>query len=462
MPKVKSIFICTQCGYESPKWIGKCPHCDSWNCFEETEFFSDAEHRQTPVAKTDPMVLSQHAEKPEVRIRTGIEEFDRVLGGGIFPASVSLIAGDPGIGKSTLLLQIAGQLIRKDIPVLYLSAEESFWQIKSRSHRLGLENLPLPLLIETDLDNILYQIDQAQPQAVIIDSIQAIFSRDVSGAPGSISQVRECSSRLFRAAKEKGWSLILVGHITKEGGIAGPKILEHMVDVVIYFEGDSLNQFRILRSLKNRFGPAHEIGLFIMESGGLKEAKNPSRLFVSSESGDSPGSGIVCSFEGSRPILAEIQALVSRSNYGTPQRTVSGFDQKKLALLLAIMEKHCGLNLSFFDVFVKVAGGLKIDDPGIDLGIAAAVYSSFSDRPIHKKAVYIGELGLNGEIRSVSHLERRVEEALKLGYPLIFIPKPDTSLETFQTDNRIHTLDHISDLIQSGLKVDKTMKRKIR
>jgi DNA repair protein RadA/Sms len=222
MPKVKSIFICTQCGYESPKWIGKCPHCESWNSFEETESYSDSGYRQIPVAKADPMLLSQHVQEPEVRIRTGIEEFDRVLGGGIFEASVSLIAGDPGIGKSTLLLQMAGHLVKKDIPVLYLSAEESFWQIKSRSHRLGLDNLPLPLLIETDLDDILRQIDQTQPQVVIIDSIQAIFSRDVSGAPGNISQVRECSSRLFRAAKEKGWSLILVGHITKEGVIAGP------------------------------------------------------------------------------------------------------------------------------------------------------------------------------------------------------------------------------------------------
>ncbi len=462
MSKVKTIFVCSQCGYESLKWAGKCPHCNNWNSFEETESYPDSRRTQATFSQSEPLLLSEHTEISKTRILTEIGEFDRVLGGGIFQASVSLVAGDPGIGKSTLLLQMAGRLIKKNIPVLYVSAEESFWQIKARSRRLGVDTLALPLLVETDVENILNQIDQMQPQVVIIDSIQAIYSPEVSGAPGNISQVRECSSRLFRAAKEKGWSLLLVGHITKEGGIAGPKILEHMVDVVIYFEGDSFYQYRILRSLKNRFGSAHEIGLFIMDKDGLKEVDNPSNLFVSTTSGNTPGSAIVCSFEGSRPILAEIQALVSRSSYGTPQRTVSGFDQKKLALLLAIMEKHCGLNLSFSDVFVKVAGGLKIDDPGIDVGISAAVYSSFADRPLNNKAVYIGELGLNGEIRSVSHLERRVEEALKLGYNLIYIPRLETPVKSFQANSRIKILRHISDLIQISTPVHKKQKEGIR
>ncbi len=423
MPKSKTIFVCRECGNESAKWAGKCPECGKWNSFEETEVNQSPSRRNVPLSHKSPRLLTADLGKKEARLITGIGELDRVLGGGIFEASVNLIAGDPGIGKSTLLLQMAGSLLKKGVSVMYVSAEESFWQIQSRGQRTRLQNLAVPVLIETELENILLQIEKSHPAVVIIDSIQAIYSPHINGAPGNLGQVRECSSQLFRAAKENGWALFLVGHITKEGSIAGPKILEHMVDVVIYFEGDSLYQYRILRSFKNRFGSTHEIGLFVMDREGLKPVDNPSQLFISPDTGNRIGSSIVCSFEGTRPILAEIQSLVARSNYGVPQRTVSGFDQKKLALLLAILEKYCRLNFSFHDVFIKIAGGLRIDDPGIDLGIAAAIHSSYVNQPLADRCVYIGEIGLNGEVRGVTQLERRLEEAVKLGYHTIYLPK---------------------------------------
>jgi DNA repair protein RadA/Sms len=422
MAKPRTIFVCRNCGYENMKWAGKCPECSSWNSFEETATRNIAGDHTKSDQKNTILYLNDHSPRQGDRLITGISELDRVLGGGIFPSSVALIAGDPGIGKSTLLLQMTGALIKQNEKVLYISAEESFWQIKNRASRLKMEDSNLSVLIETELNNILSQIQSLQPAIVVIDSIQAIYSEEIAGAPGNASQIRECSSQLLRKAKEDGWSLFLVGHITKEGGIAGPKMLEHMVDVVIYFEGDSLNQFRILRSLKNRFGPINEIGLFLMDEKGLLEVQNPSRLFVSQGSEPKTGSSIVCSFEGTRPILAEVQALVSRSNYGIPQRTVSGFDPKKLALILAILEKHCGLNFSVLDVFLKIAGGLRIDDPGIDLGISAAIYSSLVNKPLEPNSVYIGEIGLDGEIRNVSQIKRRIDESVKLGIKNIYMP----------------------------------------
>ena len=448
MAKPKSIYICNQCGYESPKWTGKCPECGQWNSLEQSEIKPKTAKVQKSSAKS-PLLLSDENAAPQSRLVSGNREFDRVLGGGIFHSSVNLVAGDPGIGKSTLLLQMAGALVRKGITVLYVSAEESFWQIKNRAERLALDNLAIPVLVETELENILYHIATVNPQVVVVDSIQAIYSPNITGAPGNVSQIRECSSQLFREAKEKGWSLFLVGHITKEGNIAGPKLLEHMVDVVIYFEGDSFNQYRILRSLKNRFGPAQEIGLFLMEKDGLKEVLNPSHLFISDQSTNRVGSSVVCSFQGSRPILAEVQALVARSNYGVPQRTVSGFDQRKLALLLAIFEKHCGLNFSYYDVFVKIAGGLRIDDPAIDLGISAAIYSSYLNQPLNHQAVYIGEIGLNGQVRSVSQLEKRVEEALRLGFHSVYIPAWENQKMFKSNDLQIRPLKNISELMKT-------------
>jgi DNA repair protein RadA/Sms len=447
MAKIKSVYICNNCGNESLKWAGKCPECGRWNTFEETEVRSTPTIGSSSGKKNLPSMLSEEKNSFQIRVTCGIKELDRVLGGGIFPGSVTLVAGDPGIGKSTLLLQMAGVLTKKNISVLYVSAEESLQQIRGRAQRLNLSNVPLPLLVESELEEILYQVEQQNTDLVIIDSIQAIYSQNIAGAPGNIGQIRECSSRLFRNAKEKGWSLFLVGHITKDGSIAGPKILEHMVDVVIYFEGDSIYQYRILRSLKNRYGPTNEIGLFIMEKEGLNEVENPSQLFITDVHESKIGSCVTCSYEGSRPILAEVQALVSRTNYGIPQRTVSGFDQRKLALILAILEKHCGLNFSLFDVFIKIAGGLKIDDPGIDLSIAAAIYSSLIDQPLTVKSVYIGEIGLNGNIRPVNQLDRRIEEALKLGFTSIFLPQIDRFEIKTAAENEIHHLKYISELI---------------
>lgn len=424
MAQPKKVFVCGNCGYESPKWSGKCPECGAWNSFEELVIQkSPAGGGFTPAAPAQRQLLSEIKPLQEPRVQTGMAEFDRVLGGGIFPASVVLLAGDPGIGKSTLLLQVAGRLTGAGVPVVYVSGEESLRQVGNRAERLGVSDLPVPILVETELESVLARIEQEKPSVVIIDSIQALFSRDVSGAPGNLSQVRECASRLFRAAKEQGWSLFLIGHITKEGGIAGPKILEHMVDVVISFEGDNFNQYRILRSLKNRFGNTNELGLFLMDSRGLQPVENPSRLFLSNQKGAVVGTSVVCSFEGSRPILAEVQALVARSNYGVPQRTVSGFDQRRLALLLAILEKHAGLNFGYSDVFVKIAGGLRIDDPGIDLGIATALYSSFTETPPPDRSVFIGEIGLNGDVRPVARLDKRIQEAGKLGFRAIYIPE---------------------------------------
>ncbi len=369
-----------------------------------------------------PVLLSQISREELPRISTGIREFDRVLGGGIFPASVVLLAGDPGIGKSTLLIQVAARLVRQQISVLYVSGEESLRQLHNRANRLNIARHAIPVLMETNLENILFHIEKQSPTVVIVDSIQSLYSEDVVGAPGNVAQLRECASRLFRAAKEQGWSLILVGHITKEGSIAGPKILEHMVDVVLSFEGDNLYQYRILRSVKNRFGATSELGIFLMEPEGLKEVENPSRLFLSRKSGSQVGVSVVCSFEGSRPLLAEVQSLVSRSNYGVPQRTVSGFDPRRLALLLAILEKHGNLHFGVYDVFVKIAGGLRFDDPGIDLGIAMAVFSSYKDVPLPPQSVFIGEIGLNGDIRPVNQMEARIREAEKLGFRRIYIP----------------------------------------
>lgn len=422
MSKPKTIFRCQTCGHETVKWSGRCPACGAWNTLAETRIEKQDKPAELRTSSVEISLLSEIAQSGEARRSTGIDELDRVLGGGVMPASVVLISGDPGIGKSTLLLQMAASLVRQNISCLYVSGEESLKQIKTRADRLAVGNIALPLLAETELENVLYQVQKNKPEIVIVDSIQSIYSSNISGAPGQMGQMRECTARLFRAAKEEGWSLFLVGHITKEGSIAGPKLLEHTVDVVIYFEGDTFYQYRILRSLKNRFGATHEIGLFLMEQQGLKEVENPSSLFLSDSAAPQIGSSVVCSFEGSRPILAEVQSLVSRANYGVPQRTVSGFDQKRLALLLAILEKHCRLDFGTSDVFVKIAGGLRIDDPGIDLGIAMAIFSSRTNRVLPAKSVYIGEIGLNGDLRPVSQAERRVQEAVKLGFRRIYLP----------------------------------------
>lgn len=451
MSKTKTYYLCTNCEYESLKWAGKCPACGQWNSFEEK--VSETKIVRLPKQENirPPVLLPEISDLDESAIQTGITELDRVLGGGIYHAAVTLVAGDPGIGKSTLLLQVAGMLIQKNHKVLYVTGEESLIQIKVRAQRLQLGQTPIPFLVETNLENIIYQIEQIKPKVVIIDSIQSIFSENINGAPGNVSQVRECAFALIHLAKENNIALFFIGHITKEGSIAGPKVLEHMVDVVIYFEGDTFHYYRILRALKNRCGRTNEIGVFIMEMNGLKEIDNPSDLFLSGDTRMPVGTSVVSIFEGSRPILVEIQALVSRSNYGIPQRTVSGIEQARLALILAILEKHCGIHFGLNDVFIKVVGGLKLSDPGIDLGIAMSIYSSYSNKSLPDKSVYIGEIGLNGDIRSVSQMDRRREEAAKLGYKNIFLPGKKFSVNPAGSgkDIRLNFIAHITDLISA-------------
>lgn len=426
MKKAKSVYLCQSCGYESGKWLGKCPGCGEWNTFAEEVVTPRKKTEKSASPKTAPVSLADISLKEKAdRTLSGIGELDRVMGGGIFPASVTLLAGEPGIGKSTLMLQMALRLRQNGAGVLYISGEESLQQIKNRAERLHTGTNQLLLLAETDVEEILFHLQQHQPRVVIIDSIQSIYYQGLAGAPGNVSQVRECAARLFQYAKENNCAMFLVGHVTKEGAVAGPKILEHLVDVVVYFEGN-IQQHRIIRTLKNRFGAANEIGVFEMLSDGLKEVSDPSRIFLNQREGSTVGSSIACSYEGSRPFLVEIQALVSRSNYGTPQRTVSGFDYRRLSLILAVLEKHTRQNFGFYDVFVKIAGGLRIADPAIDLAVAAALYSSRQDQPLRNDVVYIGELGLGGEIRPVSFIDKRLLEAEKMGFKQVYVSSRNT------------------------------------
>ena len=370
-----------------------------------------------------PISLSQISLKEEQRFSTGIVEFDRVLGGGIMPESVILVGGDPGIGKSTLLLQVGQKIASNFGNILYITGEESKKQIKLRAERMGIDSENLLILTETNLESILDELKENPPLVAIIDSIQTTYTQTLESPPGTISQIRECAAQLSNFAKTKGTSIFLVGHVTKEGSIAGPKVLEHMVDTVLYFEGEKNYAYRILRTVKNRFGPSNEIGVFQMEEQGLKEVLNPSQVFLSERKKDLPGSVVVCSIEGTRPILLELQALVSPTNYGVPQRVSTGIDYKRLALLLAILEKREGIHLGLLDVFVNVAGGIKVDEPGVDLGVALALISSFKDFPADKETVVMGEVGLGGEIRAISQIEPRIKEAEKLGFKRCVIPE---------------------------------------
>ena len=424
MAKIKTIYACQQCGSQSPKWLGRCPDCGAWNSLVEEQAPTSGPTSAALRTSTNAPVPLNEISPNEAgeRIVTGISELDRVLGSGIFRGSAILLAGEPGIGKSTLSLQMAIALQESDQKVLYVSGEESLTQIRNRAQRLAPEGSELLVLSETNLENIAYRISTESPAVVIIDSIQAIYNPALSGAPGNVAQVRECATRLFQLTKENQISLLLIGHVTKEGSVAGPKILEHLVDVVVNFEGN-IEQHRILRTVKNRFGAANELGIFEMFSDGLREVKDPSGVFIDRERRPAVGSAVVCSYEGTRPLLIEVQALVGRSNYGTPQRIVSGFNQRRLSLILAIMEKYCRLSFGVHDVFVKVAGGLHLDDPGIDMGVAAALYSSFLEKPMLPDAVYLGELGLGGEVRAISFSEKRLMESQRLGFKRVFLPE---------------------------------------
>lgn len=423
----KTVYFCQECGYESAKWMGQCPRCKSWNTFVE-ETVSTKKPSSSGVMKSsekrqEPVILKDISLSEDERQTTQIGELDRVLGGGIVPGSLVLVGGDPGIGKSTLLLQVCRNLAEKQVSVLYISGEESLRQIKLRANRIGQFTDKMQLLCETNLEVIREVIERRKPDVVVIDSIQTMFHEDVSSAPGSVSQVRESTNILMQIAKGMGVSIFIVGHVTKEGNVAGPRVLEHMVDTVLYFEGDRHASYRILRAVKNRFGSTNEIGVFEMCNTGLEEVKNPSEYMLNGRPEDASGSVVACSMEGTRPILVEIQALVCQSNFGIPRRTAVGTDFNRVNLLMAVLEKKVGLRLAASDAYVNIAGGMKMTEPAIDLGICLAIVSSAKDIVIPDNVMVFGEVGLSGEIRAVNMAGQRVQEAKKLGFGTVVLPE---------------------------------------
>jgi DNA repair protein RadA/Sms len=425
--KGKTKFVCQECGAESPKWVGKCPGCAAWNTFVE-EIEAVVKTAGVAVAalsgtreRPRPIAAIESASEP--RIDAGSDELNRVLGGGLVPGSLILVGGDPGIGKSTLLLQTSCHLARKPLRVLYVTGEESARQIKMRAERLGAQAPTLFVLCETNTDLIFEALDEVRPDILVVDSIQTVYQPGVTSAPGSVSQVRECTGLFMRIAKQRGIATLLVGHVTKEGAIAGPRILEHMVDTVLYFEGERHNSYRMLRAVKNRFGSTNEIGIFEMAESGLTEVKNPSELFLSERPLGVAGSIVVASMEGTRPVLVELQALVASTNFPSPRRMATGVDYHRLNLIIAVLEKRIGLHMQTQDAYLNVAGGIKLDEPAADLGIAVALASSYRERATSPTAVVFGEIGLTGEVRGVSRVDQRVNEALKLGFNRVILPE---------------------------------------
>ena len=421
--KTKTVYVCQSCGSQSPRWMGKCPDCGQWNTLVEERLEKPRDIGSAKRGRgAEPLLLSDIKAGDEDRFVTRIGELDRVLGGGIVAGSVVLIGGDPGIGKSTLVLQMLRQVSELRGKALYVSGEESPAQIKMRAQRLGVKAENLYVLAETSLDEITCAADELQPQAIVIDSVQTVFTSELPSAPGSVGQVREVSGRLMLHAKRTGIPTFLIGHVTKDGAIAGPRVLEHIVDTVLYFEGDRGHAFRILRAVKNRFGSTNEIGVFEMKDSGLAEVANPSELFLAERPKDATGSVVVSSLEGTRPILAELQALVTPTKMTMPRRTSIGVDYNRVSLLIAVLEKRVGMHLMGMDVFVNVVGGLKIDEPAVDLGIIAAVASSFREKPIDPNTVVMGEVGLAGEVRAISQAEARLKDAAKLGFTRCVLP----------------------------------------
>ncbi|CDF58929.1 DNA repair protein RadA [Thermobrachium celere] len=423
MAKVKTKFVCQECGYESPKWMGKCPECGVWNSLvEEFENEINKNYIATTTNILTPLTVDEIEVTEEERLKTGLDELDRVLGGGIVRGSLVLVGGDPGIGKSTLLLQVSKNLSLDGKRVFYISGEESEKQIKLRAQRLNVKGTNLFIVSETNLDIIERHIKNLKPDIVIVDSIQTMFKIDLQSAPGSVSQVRESTLTFMRIAKSLSIPIFIVGHVTKEGAIAGPRVLEHMVDTVLYFEGERHHTYRVIRAVKNRFGSTNEIGIFEMKGDGLKEVLNPSEVMLSGRPENVPGSAVVCSLEGTRPVLVEIQALTSATAFGMPRRMATGIDYNRVVLLMAVLEKRVGMQLQTFDAYINVVGGLKLDEPACDLGIVCAIASSFRNIPIDSKTVVIGELGLTGEVRGVNFIEKRILEAQKLGFERCIVP----------------------------------------
>lgn len=420
----KSIYFCQNCGHEESKWLGQCPMCREWNTFvEEKVTVSKGTAAKNSVREAEVVTLSSVSTDQEDRMQTEIEELDRVLGGGVVPGSLVLVGGDPGIGKSTLLLQVCKRLSDQGRKVLYISGEESLKQIKLRANRMGTFSDHLLLLCETNLETIRQVIEREHPAVAVIDSIQTMYSEEVTAAPGSVSQVREATNTLMQIAKGLNITIFIVGHVTKEGTVAGPRVLEHMVDTVLYFEGDRHASYRILRGVKNRFGSTNEIGVFEMRETGLEEVPNPSEYMLNGRPEDASGSVVACSMEGTRPILMEIQALVCRSNFGMPRRTATGTDYNRVNLLMAVLEKRVGLPLSNYDAYINIAGGIRMNEPAIDLGIVMAIVSSYKNQSISPGTIVFGEVGLSGEVRAVSMPEQRVAEARKLGFKTCIMPQ---------------------------------------
>lgn len=446
----KTIFFCQNCGYESAKWMGQCPGCREWNTLVE-EPVAERTSKKAAGRKNhvEPVQLSRIQTETEERLHTNIGELDRVLGGGIVQGSMTLVGGDPGIGKSTLLLQVCRKIAEQEKKVLYISGEESLAQIKLRAQRIGSFNEYMLLLCETNLTDIRSAVEQQKPDVLIIDSIQTMYDEEVSSAPGSVSQVRESTSALMQIAKGMGVSVFIVGHVTKDGNVAGPRVLEHMVDTVLYFEGDRHASYRILRSVKNRFGSTNEIGVFEMCQTGLAEVKNPSEFMLNGKPEGASGSVVACSMEGTRPILIEVQALVCRSNFGIPRRTAAGTDFNRVNLLMAVLEKRGGMNLSDSDAYVNIAGGIKMTEPAIDLGILLAIASSYRDIVIPESVVAFGEVGLSGEVRAVSMALQRVQEAKKLGFETVILPKVCRSAVKEVTGIRLIFVENIKDAISA-------------
>tara|TARA_R110002072_G_C7973360_1_gene535045 strand:- start:2994 stop:4355 length:1362 start_codon:yes stop_codon:yes gene_type:complete len=430
MAKIKSAFFCQNCGHETPKWLGKCPSCSEWNTFVE-EIISKQVPQVVAFSKSKetakPQALQEIEKKMHRRIILADDELNRVLGGGLVLGSLILFGGEPGIGKSTLLLQLA--VTTPNLKVLYVSGEESDQQIKMRSERIGSTNKECYILTETNLQNIFKQAENIQPELIVIDSIQTLYSSDIESSPGSISQVRETTSQLLRYAKQTNIPVFLIGHITKEGALAGPKVLEHMVDAVLQFEGDRNHVYRLLRSIKNRFGSTNELGIYEMLGSGLRQVENPSEILITNTDSTLSGISIAATMEGMRPMLIEVQSLVSTAAYGTPQRSSTGFDSKRLNMLLAVMEKRCGFKLGAKDVFLNIAGGIKVDDPAIDLAVVAAVLSSNADMSIPNNVALSAEVGLSGEVRPVNRVEQRIYEAEKLGFDKIIVSKYNKGIE---------------------------------
>lgn len=446
-----NVFFCQCCGYESSKWMGQCPGCKEWNSFVEEvvdkKNVSSGGKQKSTLTEAKIMPLSAIEMTQEERISTQIKELDRVLGGGIVRGSLILVGGDPGIGKSTLLLQVCKNLANQKRRVLYISGEESLQQIKIRAERIGEFEDSLRLLCETNLDIIQSIIDREKPEIVVIDSIQTMYNEEVGSAPGSVSQVRESTNTLMQIAKGMNISIFIVGHVTKEGVVAGPRVLEHMVDTVLYFEGDRHAAYRILRGVKNRFGSTNEIGVFEMRKSGLREVENPSEFMLSGRPEDASGSVVACSMEGTRPILVEVQALVCRSNFGIPRRTATGTDFNRVNLLMAVLEKRLGLKLADCDAYVNIAGGIKMNEPALDLGIVLAIISSYKEKPIDERTICFGEVGLSGEIRAVSMAEQRVQEARKLGFEVCILPEVSKAAMQEMTGIKLIGIKNVKDAI---------------